>query len=1075
MERASGHMAQKLRAGASLLNSKNWSCEVWTMSTSVEFDELIRLLVEKGSDFEIPDHLLGAISLFDVSAPFMINETVLNIAFIPETAKFIRVVKDDLFVVTSEGEMILYQNFLAKLETDELEFVLTPQGVEMHAVDLFEMDVFSSDIANEFSQIATSAGSDTEETSNEVSAQFRLFENQEIGVEFQTSGPLGNSDLGIERLFRPDRFPPEAERFSNRNSRSVARRSDREGERDTANGEGRADLPERPVFLEIGLSQGESQILNPGGALDFPDGAGLQGTIFDTTSSLSRLNQIDALIEGNAPSAAFTATELAYRGGSTIRQFLGADGDSGTGDIEASAQTFAVQLQGYIFLEAGTHQFDIATDDGFRLQIAGETVSEFDGNRGTRTSSGDVEIAETGLYPIDVVYWENGGGQTLNIALNGETLSGSGLYTELPEDAVQQPNGHYTMPDPSVEVQLDVSAALTALAPEGSLLSVSLIGIPSDVSFSAGVRQEDGSITLEPGELGVLTLTMDEGQADFDVTLSATRSVDGVVVDAVSTESEIVIPQLDDSASTPVLDVTLGAPTFLSFDHSGSSDEGVGLKGEIFETSSQLSKLAHIDSLIEKNSADGSFTATEIYYTGGNTVGSFLGDDGDSLSSGADISAQTFAIKLTGYLKLDAGNHSFDVRSDDGFRLKINGEVVTQYDGNRGARSSVNTFQADRDGLYEVELVYWENSGAQVLDVELDGTLLEGGILFEALPPGYLKAADGIAEPVESLFQYPFDITSALSDLDGSETLSITVSGLPSGAALSAGSLNDDGSITLAESDLQGLVLTVPADVEDFNVQVEATATEALGGDTASATVTIPIDIPEASTVGTAESDILDFRDGAPAASMDGTFSTSDGDDVILLGDSLDNLSSLTQLDGGSGTDTVMGTSGDDVYNFADDLELRNIEIIRGGDGDDILIGGISDDNFFGDAGNDVFSGGGGNDTLSGGDGLDQMTGGIGADTFVLAGSGLDRITDFSVDEGDVLDVSSVVDVTGVDDIDAYLRVEETVDGDTAVMVNASGSGEDSDFTNVALLEGVSGLSVQDIIGSSDDQAAEVA
>src|SRR3546814_19830325 len=57
----------------------------------------------------------------------------------------------------------------------------------------------------------------------------------------------------------------------------------------------------------------------------------------------------------------------------------------------------------------------------------------------------------------------------------------------------------------------------------------------------------------------------------------------------------------------------------------------------------------------------------------------------------------------------------------------------------------------------------------------------------------------------------PLDIAAALTDTDGSETLSITVSGMPAGAMLSAGTDNGDGSWTLAPADLQGLAITPPA------------------------------------------------------------------------------------------------------------------------------------------------------------------------------------------------------------------------------------------------------------------------
>ena len=78
------------------------------------------------------------------------------------------------------------------------------------------------------------------------------------------------------------------------------------------------------------------------------------------------------------------------------------------------------------------------------------------------------------------------------------------------------------------------------------------------------------------------------------------------------------------------------------------------------------------------------------------------------------------------------------------------------------------------------------------------------------------------------------DITSALADTDGSETLSVTISGVPSGASLSAGTDNGDGTWTLIQAQLTGLTLTPPTDDDaDFTLTVTSTSTEGNGGDTA--------------------------------------------------------------------------------------------------------------------------------------------------------------------------------------------------------------------------------------------------
>ncbi|MFV3073750.1 beta strand repeat-containing protein, partial [Niveispirillum fermenti] len=80
----------------------------------------------------------------------------------------------------------------------------------------------------------------------------------------------------------------------------------------------------------------------------------------------------------------------------------------------------------------------------------------------------------------------------------------------------------------------------------------------------------------------------------------------------------------------------------------------------------------------------------------------------------------------------------------------------------------------------------------------------------------------------------PLDIQSVLTDLDGSETLHVTVAGLPAGARLSAGTDNHDGSWTLAPADLVNLSLHAPdGSSGGLGLTVTATAREAAGGSAA--------------------------------------------------------------------------------------------------------------------------------------------------------------------------------------------------------------------------------------------------
>src|ERR1700743_3072110 len=99
-------------------------------------------------------------------------------------------------------------------------------------------------------------------------------------------------------------------------------------------------------------------------------------------------------------------------------------------------------------------------------------------------------------------------------------------------------------------------------------------------------------------------------------------------------------------------------------------------------------------------------------------------------------------------------------------------------------------------------------------------------------------------------------INAALTDTDGSETLAIKVTGVPTGATLSAGTLNADGSYSLTQAQLTDLTITPPSNYSGvMHLTVAATSSE--NGTTATAshaldvTVTGVADTPTLMVTGT--------------------------------------------------------------------------------------------------------------------------------------------------------------------------------------------------------------------------------
>jgi hypothetical protein len=89
---------------------------------------------------------------------------------------------------------------------------------------------------------------------------------------------------------------------------------------------------------------------------------------------------------------------------------------------------------------------------------------------------------------------------------------------------------------------------------------------------------------------------------------------------------------------------------------------------------------------------------------------------------------------------------------------------------------------------------------------------------------------------------------------------------------------------------------------------------------------------------------------------------------------------------------------------FFDNINVQGTISATGGN--DTIAGTFGNDVIDGLSGRDSLTGAGGNDVLTGGIGADTLTGGIGGDNFVYNTNrdGIDRITDFTVAQGDRLD-----------------------------------------------------------------------
>jgi Ca2+-binding RTX toxin-like protein len=428
---------------------------------------------------------------------------------------------------------------------------------------------------------------------------------------------------------------------------------------------------------------------------------------------------------------------------------------------------------------------------------------------------------------------------------------------------------------------------------------------------------------------------------------------------------------------------------------------------------------------------------------------------------------------------------------------------------------------ADYSGADSFTVRLTDPSGASVVQV----VNVEVGAVADAAKLATSDVVVSLARPIHGTSgndtvrgdQYPatatvvLDVSAALQDTDGSETLTVQIAGVPNDARLSAGTRNADGVWILTLADLAGLTMTAST-ARDIELGVVAVTEEHSGASTSvSGTVRVTFDrannadIFVASTGsdiydGGAGFDTIDYSAVTSAVTVNLGLSSATGpgrhtliniEGVVgsslsdrITGNFLDNVleggAGNDTVDGGWGNDTIIGGAGDDRYDGGGGFDTLDysaataavaVDAARGtvtGMGSDRfsgiekVVGTRFDDRFVGSTGVDTFVGGAGDDWFRGDKGSDVFTGGEGADTFVWQerdivqgkkSQGVDRITDFAAD--DVLDLSSVTKGAPASSV---IRVTDSAEGSmVAVKVGSS-------FYNVVLLENVHGATVDSLI-----------
>ncbi|MEM1074698.1 MAG: LamG-like jellyroll fold domain-containing protein [Pseudomonadota bacterium] len=199
----------------------------------------------------------------------------------------------------------------------------------------------------------------------------------------------------------------------------------------------------QPTAQNLGNIAGQSPILNASEVAGIPlNGTGLTGKAWADGSNIWSITRLKEVIETATHTAEFEISEFGFRSresDTSIAEFLGDRGQITAGNGDAEMGPSGMLIEGFVYIPPGEHTITLRSDDGFSLKLGGADFIEYDGWRGDEPTSATANF-EGGLYALEMLYFDGGGGMALNLAVDGVPVDQSALYNSV-ESFTTPPDG----------------------------------------------------------------------------------------------------------------------------------------------------------------------------------------------------------------------------------------------------------------------------------------------------------------------------------------------------------------------------------------------------------------------------------------------------------------------------------------------------------------------------------------------------------------------------------------------------------------------------------------------------------
>lgn len=459
---------------------------------------------------------------------------------------------------------------------------------------------------------------------------------------------------------------------------------------------------------------------------------------------LGMVNLSQEVVLGGLEQGGFTSLSAIPAPDEAIPGIPGTDPES-----NFNTDNIAGEFLAYLSLPAGLHQFGVNSDDGFRVTAGKDARSPgavelgvFSGGRGATDSLFYVEVLEAGLYPVRLIWYEGGGGASVEFFTRDWTTGEKRLVNDRANGGV---TAHSKALAPGLSVSVSPLAGSTGVSP-GAPIQAQVYSVAGGLLNSGSVAMKVNGAPVVPQistRNGVATILhtpaalLPPGVNTVELTIADNQGASTTHMWSFTPADSRTFAVIPAVYAAPQGTVDLNSSGFLA-DSYQMTDGATVIARTTFANNNSVDAAEHqfnrrfINAATQQPYVNAAFPGGEL---DGRHYLEYININQTSANQSSFTSANGYAdnpipgfdyldhnwvvVEFTTYLELKAGHHQFIVNCDDGFLLTTAPnprspagavQLGIRSPGGGAADVFVNVL-VERDGYYPIRLLWWEGTG----------------------------------------------------------------------------------------------------------------------------------------------------------------------------------------------------------------------------------------------------------------------------------------------------------------------------------------------------------------------------